>query len=730
MKTSPKTLLGFVLASILIVLVVISSLHSTIKFIDDSQWTLRTVELRSQVERLSTLYMTAQNNLRTYHATNQEHYLNLYNKAAGEMQSALGALSTSTADDAVQKEMFVQIESKISVKLAAWNRSFELRKNGGWKAILQRLLGHETKDQDQDLFNAIEAFKRNEDQRYQEHIRRAQAQGRYVIWIVSLGGLFACILIAVAGWIVYRDNRRREIAEAHMDRFFTLSLDLLCISGMDGYFKRLSPSYESALGYSLNELYSHPITDFIHPDDIDRTNAEIQSQMAGNKVLAFENRFRRKDGTYLIFSWKSVPVGNYMYAVARDVTNQKQYETDLMEAREAAYNADIAKTEFLANMSHEIRTPLNGVVGMTDLLARTDLNSNQNSFVGGIRSSAQHLLKIVNEILDFSKIEAGRTQVEHVDFDLHHVVENQVSLIGVLASEKGLRLETHFDSKIPRTLKGDTAKLGQILLNLLNNAVKFTEKGRIQIRVEEQNRTQDKIDVKFSVQDSGIGLNPEQVQRLFEPFQQADSSTARRFGGTGLGLSISKKLVEILKGQIHVDSTPGQGSTFWFQLPLEISDSPETTNSRHPLPLAPATAEQIAQRKDFRILVAEDNLVNQLVIMKMLAALGYTATLTKNGEEAVRSFAENKFELVLMDQHMPVMDGIEASHQIRTLERVQKSGHTPIIAFTATVVQEAQKLQQAKLMDDYILKPVTLETLEATLTHWENKVRTQEANKA
>lgn len=726
MSTSLKTNIGFGLACLLICFATVSSHFSVSQFIEDTQLTNQTLKVREHIEKLSNHYFGAQNNIRGYHMSEQNYYLDLHYQEKNEARNNLATLKELTKDNPVQIENLKVTQNLIDEKFKTWEESFQLRKTGGWEAIKSRARGEETKSLDKKIFDSFDVLRTEENRLLAERTQLHSFQSRITQITNAASGALACILIIFAVYIVYRDNRRRQQAEEFVNRFFTMSLDLLCISGMDGMFKHLSPSYSEVLGYSLQELYSRPIVDFLHPDDIDKTNREIALQMKGHKVMEFENRFRHSDGRYLTFSWKSVPVGDFMYAVARDVTNQKEFEADILQAREAAQKATIAKSSFLANMSHEIRTPLNGIVGMTEILGRTDLNSEQKKFLGAIRTSSTSLLKIVNEILDFSKIEAGQVHLDSIDFELGNLIEENISLVGVLAHKKGIELETSIDSKIPPVLKGDSAKMSQIILNFISNSIKFTERGKITIQAECIDRTETDCQLKISVTDTGIGITPEQKAAIFQPFVQADTSTARRFGGTGLGLSICKKFIEVMGGQIGVDSIPGSGSVFWFKVTLKVSRLNTLNGVVLPSPTKDthnqgADKNQLAKRKNIRILVVEDNRMNQMIIMNMMAILGYSATLAENGREAVHVFNHSDFDLILMDQHMPVMDGIEASAQIRIQE--QGSGkRVPIIAFTATLIQEEQKDKFNHLMDDFILKPVSLDLLEHTLMKWESRI--------
>jgi CheY-like chemotaxis protein len=309
-------------------------------------------------------------------------------------------------------------------------------------------------------------------------------------------------------------------------------------------------------------------------------------------------------------------------------------------------------------------------------------------------------------------------ELEVLNFDVHQFLESQMSLIGIMAHEKDLHLNILVDPRVPRILRGDSGRIGQILLNFLTNAVKFTTRGTITLSVELESIAKDTCRVKFAVKDSGIGLDKSQIQRLFEPFMQADGSTARKYGGTGLGLSICKRLTELMTGTIGIDSLPGEGSLFWVTLPLEIPNIKEQEITIPIHTVVEVDAAQLQQRKSVRVLVAEDNHINQMVIMRMLEKLGYSGHLVANGKEAVDAFLTTTYDIVLMDQHMPVMDGIQASEQIRKMQE-GTGKRTIIISFSANVLQKEKHESLHHLIDDFILKPVTMSALENSLKKWD-----------
>lgn len=428
---------------------------------------------------------------------------------------------------------------------------------------------------------------------------------------------------------------------------------------------------------------------------------------------------KKKNGEVYWESARIAPIKNntgrttHFVAIKEDITERKKFEEALQSARERADNANRSKSEFLANMSHEIRTPMNAIIGMTDLAVDMAVNAEQKDYLSMIKQASESLLTIINEILDFSKIEAGRLDIENIDFGLHETVKNVMNTFKFQACKKGVELSCHIAADVPETVKGDPTRIRQILLNLVGNAMKFTDKGIVSIELKNNGEGKKGSPVLlFSVKDTGIGIAPGKKEKIFESFSQADASTSRKYGGTGLGLTISMNLVRMMGGKIWVESTPEVGSVFHFTIRFTEGD-PEKVKKAVPEQVIPSTMQPL------RILLVEDNALNQILAVRLLEKYGHTVTLANNGKEALSLLANNEFDAVFMDVQMPEMDGYETTKAIRSGSGVLNV-NVPIIAMTANAMEGDRETCLAAGMDDYVSKPIRVLDLMSALGRLNN----------
>ncbi|MEM7119704.1 MAG: ATP-binding protein [Pseudomonadota bacterium] len=433
---------------------------------------------------------------------------------------------------------------------------------------------------------------------------------------------------------------------------------------------------------------------FIEPTDL--------VERARQGVERLEVRFRRNDGSNL---WAQVTGEEIRYEDATavlcwvyDISEQKEAELLLTGERDRAQHIAQTKTDFLAMVSHEIRTPLNGILGMAHMLGDTGLEARQREFVDTIQYSGEALLTILNEVLDLSKFEAGGLKLEESDVDIRRLVDSMMMLMSARAGEKDLDLSARINDDVHEVVVGDAGRLRQVLLNLIGNAIKFTEQGSVVVSVEQLGQTDDDVTLMFSVTDSGIGVPEDVRSKLFTEFYQVDPSISRRFGGTGLGLAICRRIVEAMDGTIGVDSTPGDGSHFWFQVTLEKGDPDRASSPR-------AVRATVADVPRLKVLLVEDNEINQKVALGMLARDNHDVSVVADGQGAIDHVRRETFDLVLMDIQLPGMDGLEATRRIRALDDIEKA-NTPIVALTANAMPEDVQTCLAAGMNDVLAKPI------------------------
>ena len=472
-----------------------------------------------------------------------------------------------------------------------------------------------------------------------------------------------------------------------------------------------NPFAEQMFEMTREDLFNKPIND-LYPAKEWRKIRKLKIRQKG-VLSGIITQVIKKDGTVLdvdaSISLIRDPDGRITGSIGilRDITKQRRIREMLLKAKMEAEEANTSKSLFLAKMSHELRTPMNSIIGMLDLTFDTNLTDEQRENLKVAKDAAGNLLRLINDILDLSRAEAGKISIETIEISLAEIVRSVCRGLQVLAQNKGLYLSWNVAQDIPPIVMGDPVRIRQIIINLVNNAIKFTHKGGVVVSVSLQARHEKASDILFAVRDTGIGIPRDKQVRLFEVFSQADDQTARRYGGTGLGLAISKKLSEMMGGRIWIESEDGKGSTFNFVLRLGIKEGPAAEPAAAPVIAAATSTEDVGRLK---ILLAEDNLVNQKIAVRVLEKKGWEVTAVNNGKEVLEAVGKNRFDLILMDDIMPEMTGVEATLMIRTEEK-QTGLHLPIIAMTANAMSGDREKYLSQGMDGYVSKPIDRDQL-------------------
>ncbi|MDH6374487.1 PAS domain S-box-containing protein [Paenibacillus sp. PastF-3] len=505
---------------------------------------------------------------------------------------------------------------------------------------------------------------------------------------------FICQIINIT-----KQKESEQRLQESVERYTSLKKynhDAVISFGLDGRIINTNNMAEKITGYSIeSELIGMKLASLIGEANVQRI---LERALYDNTVEQHINKLVTKESELVevLTSIAPIYVNNQnigFYLICKDISEQRQ----LSLAKEAAESTNRAKSEFLAMMSHEIRTPMNGVIGMTDILLETELNEEQREYVEIIRKSGGILLNIINDILDLSKIEAGRSELQEDTFDLRNCLKESFEVIAIRAEQKHLELSSTINHDVPDFIFGDSERLKQVILNLLSNAVKFTTEGSISVKVRLVK--EDPSLLAFTVTDTGIGVDPKRLTDIFEPFEQADSFMMRRHEGTGLGLAISRRIVEMMGGEIYAESDGKSGTSVTFT----IRPKKSVVN-----PIKEASVDKPHSTRTGSILLAEDNSINALVLTKILEKMGHNVTAVTNGIEAVEAARKNSFDLILLDLHMPIMNGIDA---MKVLKDEHKENCPPIVAVTANALMGDREKCLAAGMDEYISKPVKREVI-------------------
>jgi PAS domain S-box-containing protein len=542
--------------------------------------------------------------------------------------------------------------------------------------------------------------------------------------VVSVTALRDAQNVIIGYLLIGTDNTARKLVEAEQrkldqrlrdQQFYTRSLiesniDALMTTDPSGIITDVNKQMEALTGCTRDELIGAPFKNYF--TDPLRAEAAIKLVLSEKKVTDYELTARARDGTKTVVSYNATTFYDRdrtlqgVFAAARDVTERKRVEMELKQAKAAAESASRTKSDFLASMSHEIRTPMNAIMGIADLLAKTALTPEQDKYVQIFRRAGDNLLNLINDILDLSKVEASQLELERTGFSLKDHMEKVIEMVAARAEEKGLTLAWEIAPGIPSDLLGDPTRLRQVLLNLVGNAIKFTESGHVSVRVALDPDSAQQPVLRFTISDTGIGIPSEKLNRVFERFTQADSSTTRRFGGSGLGLTICKRLVELMGGRIWVESVVGEGSIFSFLAPFEIWAGAEAERAASPVGIH---ADE--PLRALRILLAEDSSDNCMITMAYLEDTPYRLEIAETGALACEMFAAGDYDLILMDRQMPVMDGLTATRKIRAWELANNRAPTPIIALTASALKGDREMCLAAGCTAFLTKPIKQEVL-------------------
>lgn len=577
--------------------------------------------------------------------------------------------------------------------------------------------------------------------------------------IVDALGAVAAIVCSLNLWPLYirmqnlpsyaelqNAYQKLDAARDNIAAIVEASQDAIIGKDLNGIITSWNHGAEEMYGYTAAEAVGMPIEVLSPPERREEIKQILEATKRGERVSDLETVRIAKNGERKDVLLAVSPIrdkrGEITGAavVARDVTKLMAAERQirllneelsgrvmelsdtnaaLQGARDKAIEASTMKSAFVANISHELRTPLSGILGLNEILLQMEMGPEQRQLVEMVHQSAQSLLAVVNDILDLSKIEAGKITLEYDSFNPVFLIQDSVRLMAPTALRKQLDFTVEIDEQVPEMVYGDSARVRQVLLNLIGNAIKFTEHGSVRITARVREISAEQVAVMFSVSDTGIGISAEHQKLLFSPFSQVDSSTTRRFGGTGLGLAISKQLVQLMQGRIGVNSKPNEGSTFWFLVPFDrkrvVAPTPAETNRESDVASEPINADVTRGR---RVLVVEDNAVLQQLALRQLSNLGVAADGVTYGREAINEAMSGKYDLILMDFNLPDITGLEATEAIRDLEKSAERAPIPIVAMTAGAMAGDKERALRSGMNDYVAKPVTVQRLKRIVEYW------------
>jgi PAS domain S-box-containing protein len=665
-----------------------------------TEWVHHTHEVLFELSTVHRLMDELQAGERGYAISGNEKFLDLYSRAKERIGPQLLTVSHLVAENPEQSRRIAKIEAEVASLREGIEYVVRLTSQGKGDQARAEISTSDVHRRMDDLRTAIDEMENNERAYLNVRLAQMHAAAASSQATLLLGTAIALISLIAAAVALNIRLRKQNRAERQLNQFFDNSLDIFTITDPVGNFLRFNKRITDILGFSAKEIKNLTTLDLIHPADLAYVKAARNRRQSGEDLNGLEFRMRRQDGTYTWVSWQSSynATDELVYSVGRDVNERRRLEDENARARQLAQEASQAKSDFLASMSHEIRTPMNAIIGMADVLSETPLTEEQAQYVRVFRGAGNSLLNLINDILDLSRIEAGKIEIHDVDFNLRDLVMGIVDLLGLKASQKGLLLEGKVAPDVPAQVKGDPDRLRQVLSNLVGNAVKFTARGNVMLSVNVQARA-GKPGVLITVADTGLGIPENSKGRIFGKYERSTATSAVQ--GSGLGLHISKELTERMGGDIWFESESGKGSQFFCWLPLQASEG----KAIEAAPVAEASVRPL------EILLTDDNEDNRLIVVSYLKKYPHRISQADNGERALDLFKARSFDLVLMDLHMPVMDGLTAVRAMREFERSSGRPRTTIMALTAYSLKEEEEKSIAAGCDAHLSKPIKKQTL-------------------
>ncbi|WP_226390744.1 CHASE3 domain-containing protein [Penaeicola halotolerans] len=693
-----KLLLGFAFSLVIVIYVNYISYKSIEDFEENVALVHKAQDVINGSQEVLILLLNAETGQRGYLLTGEERYLAPYLGAEDRIAQEIQELNVLVKEDTFQQSQIVKLANLIADKFDIMEHTIALRRTEGFDKALEQILTDKGKQLTADIRVMVADLAVYEYELMSERESKSRDSSTQTIWSIWLGGLAVLVIIIALFFFIRYTFKKQEEAEEkvrktnrQLENFaweVNNSADIICqLDAASKEIISINPAIYSVLGYDPEISLHIPITDLTE----DKLNSTTESML--NKLIAegkestvFSDRFQNRSGEIQWLECRVKRSGQLLLMNMNDITSQQQFTEGLIHERDVAERTKRIKESFLANMSHEIRTPINGIIGMTRMLEDSGLTDDQHKILHMISISSEALLGVINDVLDLSKIEAGKFAIVRGEVNLPLLIKNACDLLKFKADEKNISLSYSLQAGVPDFVWADSLRLSQILMNLLSNAVKFTDSGEVSVRVKLIERTAKGVKLKFLIKDTGIGMSPEQLSRLFDEYMQAESYTVKKYGGTGLGLSITKKLVELKGGTLEVESEVGVGTTFIFTNTYEVVKESKVIKT---------VTEIWPFERKLQILLAEDNEINQIAARHLLNKWNITVDVAENGLEAVQMLKEKDYDLILMDVYMPEMSGEEATRKIRS-EFDSPKRDIPIISISAAVLEgEVQDILDA-----------------------------------